>query len=135
MGQADADAAGNQSEIRCLSRPEPCRCLRETGWDGAGTPPRETVKAMFASALRERNGQASNGIPGIRAGGDRRKGRGRCLRATGRTESHGRKARLRTGWSGLQRSGRAFGHGREDAATAATELETFGQQDRCEVIE
>ncbi len=102
---------------------------------GTGTPPRETVKAMFASALRERNGQASNGIPGLRAGDDRRTGRGRCLRAAGQTGSHGRKARLRTGWSGLHRTGGAFGQGRDDVATAATEPEALGQRNRREVIE
>lgn len=48
-----------------------------------GTPPREAVNAMFASALRERNGQASDGILGPRAGDDRRKGRDRCPRAAG----------------------------------------------------
>lgn len=52
-----------------------------------------------------------------------------------RIGSHGRKARLRTGWSGLQRNGGAFGHGQEDVATAATELDAFGGQDRREVIE
>lgn len=49
--------------------------------------------------------------------------------------SHGRKARLRTGWSGLQRNGGAFGQGRNDVATAATELEAFGQLNRREMIE
>lgn len=135
MGQADEAAAGNQSEIRCLSRTDPCRCLRETAWIGTGTPPRETAWAMFASARRERNGQASNGTSRPCVGGDRRKGRGRCFRAAGRTERHGRKARLRTGWSGLQRSGGAFGQGQEDAATAATEPDAFGQRNRREVIE
>jgi len=51
-----------------------------------------------------------------------------------RIGSHGRKARLRTGWSGLQRNGGAFGYGQENAATAATELEAFGQPNRREVI-
>jgi hypothetical protein len=83
MGQADEAAAGNQSEIRCLSRLEPCRCLRETVRIGTGTPPREAVRAMFASALRERNGQASNGILWPCARGDRRKGRDRCPWAAG----------------------------------------------------
>merc|ERR1711939_113557 len=127
MGQADEAAAGNQSEIRCLSRLEPCRCLRETVRNGTGTPPRETMRAMFASALGERNGQASDGIlgrvPGVTGG---REGID-ALGQREQTRSHGRKARLRTGWSGLQRSGTALGHGREDAATAATELELHGK--------
>lgn len=125
IGQADEAAAGNQSEINCLSRTALRRCLRETAQDGTGTPPRETAISMFASVLRRRNGQASDGILWSSAGDDGRKGRGRCLRAAVLTGSLGRKTRLRTGWSGLQWRNTAFGRGSEDATTAATDKGAF----------